>query len=120
MNEVSYHWTEPSCPQAVLCISNRVILCSDEGLTEEETGPSWADTPLAVKLTPLGALSLTSRAAGAMSANALEGQLVFPTCGSVVEVLVDKLERIRISNGPIVKLGVGSPNIRRWRPWRCR
>lgn len=32
--------------------------------TEPVTAPSWADFPLTVKLTPLGALDLTSRLAG--------------------------------------------------------
>ena len=43
--------------------------------TDEETGPSWAEVPLAVKLTPLGALSFTSRAAVAVSAEARRAQL---------------------------------------------
>lgn len=62
-------------------------------LTEDATGPEWGETPLAVKLTPLGALSLTSRAARKTSARATAAQFEFRTCGSVVEVLVDKLER---------------------------
>ena len=31
------------------------------------------------------------------------------TCGSVVEVLVDELEGVRVSNGAIVKLVAGEP-----------
>jgi hypothetical protein len=31
------------------------------------------------------------------------------TCGSVVEVLVDKLEGVRVSNGAIMKLVAGEP-----------
>jgi hypothetical protein len=78
------------------------------GRTDEVTGPSWADVPLAVKLTPLGALSLTSRAAVGALAMAGAGQLISQTCGSVVEVLVDELEGVQVSNCAIVKLFVGS------------
>jgi hypothetical protein len=49
------------------------------------------EVPLAVKFTPLGALSLTSRAAAGMSVVARNVQWMSPTCGSVVEVLVDEL-----------------------------
>ena len=37
---------------------------TDTRLTDDETGPSCAEVPFAVKLTPLGVFSLTSRAAG--------------------------------------------------------
>jgi hypothetical protein len=73
-----------------------------------------------VKFTPLGALSLTSRAAVGALAIAVAGQSMRQTCGSVVEVLVDKLEGVQVSNGAIVKLFVGSQNLRRSRPWRYR
>jgi hypothetical protein len=55
------------------------------------TGPLCGEVPLAVKFTPLGALSLTSRAAAGMSVVARNVQWMSPTCGSVVEVLVDEL-----------------------------
>lgn len=69
-------------------------------LTEEVTGPSWAEVPLAVKLTPLGALSLTSRAAVGASADGIGGQLASRTCGSVVEVLVNKLGAAPLAMAP--------------------
>ena len=52
---------------------------------------------MAVKLTPLGALSLTSRAARKMSAHVAESRLVFSTCGGVVEVLVDELDKRKLA-----------------------
>lgn len=84
--------------------------------TEEVTGPSCADVPLAVKLTPLGAFSLTSRAAAGVSVVARTAQLVSPTCGSVVEVLVDELEETAVSNGVARELWKSSHNIRRLTP----
>jgi hypothetical protein len=57
------------------------------------TGPLCGEVPLAVKFTPLGALSLTSSAAAGVSVVARGAQLASPTCGSVVEVLVDELLR---------------------------
>ena len=60
--------------------------------TDDVTGPSCAEMPLAVKLTPLGARSLTSRAAVGALAGAGAGQWAAQTCGRVVEVLVDELE----------------------------
>ena len=88
-------------------------------LTDEETGPSCDDVPFAVKLTPLGAFSLTSRAAAHASVELRETQLVFLTCGIVVEVLVDELENIIISSCVNLDLYIGSQNIRRWRALRC-
>jgi hypothetical protein len=120
MNESSYRWKAPSCPRAVRfvsdCVSPRITI----ELTDEVTGPSWADVPFAVKLTPLGALSLTSRAAVGALALGGAGQLKSRTCGGVVEVLVDKLEGGQVSNCALVELFVGSQNIRRSRAWRCR
>lgn len=64
-------------------------------LTEEDTGPSCAEVPLAVKLTPLGALSLTSRAARDGSVVVRQGQLTCQTCGSVIEVFVNELKVVK-------------------------
>jgi hypothetical protein len=66
-----------------------------EELTEEVTGPSCAEVPFAVKLTPLGALSLTSRTAANELACAFAAQLMRPTCVGMVKVLADKLEKMR-------------------------
>jgi hypothetical protein len=97
MNESSYRWKAPSCPRAVHVVSKCLLLAHAVQHTDEVTGPSWAEMPLAVKLTPLGALSLTSRAAVGALAIAGAGQLMSQTCGSVVEVLVDKLEGVQVS-----------------------
>lgn len=60
-----YRWRATFFPRAGVSVSELYLLATDGSvLTEEVTGPSWAEVPLAVKLTPLGALSLTSRAAG--------------------------------------------------------
>jgi hypothetical protein len=50
-----------------------------------------------VKLTPLGALSLTSRRAIQGSAIAMAFQEVCPTCSGMVEVLVDELRNEKVS-----------------------
>ena len=90
-------------------------------LTEEETGPSCGDVPFAVKLTPLGAFSLTSRAAAQKSAAALQIQFVFLTCGSVVEVLVDKLEDASQQLVSSLRIcGSAEQNPHHWKLSQCR
>jgi hypothetical protein len=66
MNELlPYRWRATSFPRAVGSVSElHLVPARGSVLTDEVTGPSCAEVPLAVKLTPLGALSLTSRAAG--------------------------------------------------------
>ena len=56
---------------------------------------------MAVKLTPLGAFSLTSRAAAGASAVARRAQSGALTCGSVVEVFVDKLARVKSATASV-------------------
>ena len=66
-------------------------------LTEPEIGPSCADLPLTLKVTPLGALDLTSRLAGrhisleGLSAANQPGKRT--GCG-VVEIFVEELNNI--------------------------
>lgn len=95
-------------PSSCGCISFCNWLADAEEHTEEVTGPSWAEVPLAVKLTPLGALSLTSRAAAAGSVGVRQSQLERLTGSSVVEVLVDELQDGVVSDCVILELYLGS------------
>jgi hypothetical protein len=53
--------------------------------------PSWADLPLTVKVTPLGALDLTSRLARSLLVDVLWMKRTRRTRAGVVEVLVQEL-----------------------------
>lgn len=60
-------------------------------------GPSWADLPFTVKVTPLGALDLTSRLAviqSVMKCGEFVGDSRRLTRVGMVEVLVQELERV--------------------------
>ena len=70
-------------------------LCrSIDVLTEAEIGPSWADLPLTLKVTPLGALDLTSRlAATAVSLQPKQDRTEKAqlTCCGMIEIFVQDL-----------------------------
>ena len=63
----------------------------------------------------IGSLELDLEGSCGMSAVALEARLEFLTCGSVVEVLVDKLE-VASQQSRHPGASKQQPNIRRWRP----
>jgi hypothetical protein len=95
-------------------------------LTWPAMEPSWEDLPLTVKVTPLGALDLTSRdAAEAISrfSGRIRGLLTYPgwrgrsPCSGAVG---SHQLREFLFRGGIVAFSIVELYVRHWPPWRCR
>ena len=90
-------------PQIIPISKHPIGGAGKQRLTEPAIGPSWADLPFTLKVTPLGALDLTSRLAiSKNSVSSIAHKQKFPrstrpvmdlfTRADVVEVLVKELE----------------------------
>lgn len=77
-----------SCRKALALIS---CVSGLERPTEPPIGPSWADLPFTLKVTPLGALDLTSRLAGDCQLVQKNDWNIEHTRVGVVEILVEEL-----------------------------